>query len=115
MVIKSHPERVSNLKNFESDYDWSGPSFPVTIKCIEDFEIKNNITVNVLAVEEEEIYIWRKSDYTREKEINLMLISEGDKRHYTVIKSLSRLLASRNSKRKCKQHFCTNCLQGFTH
>ena len=33
--------------------------------------------------------------------------------HYIAIKSLSRLLASENSKHKGKEHFCTNCLQGF--
>ena len=43
-----------------------------------------------------------------------MLISEGDRWHYTVIKSLSRLLASKNSKHAHKQYFCNNCLQGFT-
>ena len=43
-----------------------------------------------------------------------MLISEGDRWHYTAIKSLSRLLASKNSKHHGKQYFCTNCLQGFT-
>ena len=43
-----------------------------------------------------------------------MLISEGNKWHYTAIKSLSRLLASKNSKHAHKQYFCTNCLQGFT-
>ena len=30
------------------------------------------------------------------------------------IKSLSRLLSSSNSKHKCKQYFCNNCLQGFS-
>ena len=43
-----------------------------------------------------------------------MLISEKDKWHYTVIKSLSRLLSSSNSKHKSKQYLCNNCLQGFT-
>ena len=33
--------------------------------------------------------------------------------HYIVIKSLSRLLSSQNTKRKAKEHFCMNCLQGF--
>ena len=41
------------------------------------------------------------------------MISEGDKQHYTAVKSLSRLLRSNNSKHKVKQHFCMNCLQGF--
>ena len=43
-----------------------------------------------------------------------MLISEDDRWHYTAIKSLSRLLASKNSKHHGEQYFCTNCLQGFT-
>ena len=44
--------------------------------------------------------------------INLLLITDGEKRHYTAIKSLTRLLAISNSKHKRKQHFCLNCLQG---
>ena len=78
------------------------------------FEIKNGVSVNVLVVEERDIYICRKSNYRRDREINLLLISEGDRWHYTAIKSLSRLLASKNSKHHGKQYFCTNCLQGFT-
>ena len=33
--------------------------------------------------------------------------------HYIAIKSLSRLLSSKNSKHKRKEYFCINCLQGF--
>ena len=43
------------------------------------------------------------------------LIANGERRHYTAIKDLSRLLRSSNSKHKCKQHFCMNCLQGFSY
>ena len=43
-----------------------------------------------------------------------MLISDRDKRHYVAIKSLGRLLSMQNSKHKESQHFCTNCLQGFS-
>ena len=42
------------------------------------------------------------------------MVSEDGIRHYTAIKSLSRLLSSKNSNAKRKQHFCMNCLQGFT-
>ena len=42
------------------------------------------------------------------------MVSEDGINHYTVIKSLSRLLKSSNTKHKCKQHFCMTCLQGFT-
>ena len=105
---------MSNLRKFTDNYDWSGLEFPVSIENIGVFEIKNGVSVNVLAVEVRDIYICQKSDYRRHRKINLLLISEDDRHHYTVIKSLSRLLASRNSKHHGKQYFCTNCLQGFT-
>ena len=41
------------------------------------------------------------------------MVSEDGINHYTAIKSLSRLLKSSDTKHKCKQHFCMNCLQGF--
>ena len=42
------------------------------------------------------------------------MVSEDGIQHYTAIKSLSRLLSSKNSNTERKQHFCMNCLQGFT-
>ena len=119
------PQRVSNLRKFKDNYDWSGLEFPVSIKDIGKFETRNNISVNVLAVEGRDIYIhregWRMmgpagpgscSD-PMGREINLLMVSEDGINHYTAIKSLSRLLKSSNTKHKCKQHFCMNCLQGF--
>ena len=43
------------------------------------------------------------------REINLLMVSEDGIWHYTTIKSLSRLLSSKNS----NTNFCMNCLQGF--
>ena len=42
------------------------------------------------------------------------MVSKDGIRHYTAIKSLSRLLSSKNSNTKRKQHYCMNCLQDFT-
>ena len=119
------PQRVSNLRKFTDNYDWSGLEFPVSIKDIGKFETRNNISVNVLAVEGRDIYIHRKgwrmdpvgpglpSD-PMGREINLLMVFKDGIRHYTAIKSLSRLLSSKNSNAKRKQHFCVNCLQRFT-
>ena len=106
------PQRVSNLRKFTDNYDWSGLEFPVSIKDIGKFENRNNISVNVLAVEGKDIYIHRKGRRMG-REINLLMVSEDGINHYTSVKSLSRLLKSSNTKHKCKQHFCMNCLQGF--
>ena len=48
--IKSHPERVSNLKKFANNYDWSRLEYPVAINKISEFEKKNGIAVNVSGV-----------------------------------------------------------------
>ena len=112
MGIDSHPERVSNLREFADNYNWSGLEFPVSLKQIGKFEAKNDISVNVLGLEGKDIYILRNSGHSH-REINLLMISEDGINHYMAIKSLSRLLRSSNTKHKCKQYFCTNCLQGF--
>ena len=75
--------------------------------------MNNDISINVLSVDNRDIYICRKGIRGNHK-INLLLISDGGIWHYTAIKSLSRLLSSKNSNTKCEQHFCMNCLQGFT-
>ena len=108
------PQRVLNLRNFNDNYDWFELEFPVSIKDTGKFEVKNGISVNVLGLEGKDIYLHRNSDYKSDREINLLMISENGVHHYTVIKSLSRLLSSSNSKHKCKQYFCNNCLQGFS-
>ena len=107
------PQRVLNLRKFKDNYDWSGLEFPVSIKDIGKFQTRNDISVNVLAVEGRDICIHRKGRRVG-REINLLMVSEDGIRHYTVIRSLSRLLSSKNSNTKRKQHFCMNCLQGFT-
>ena len=56
-------------------------------------ETKNDISVNVLVVEDRDIYIGQKPNYRHKKEINLMLISQDDRWHYAAIERLSRLLA----------------------
>ena len=54
------PQRVSNLRKFMDNYHWSGLEFPVSIKDIGKFETRNDISVNVLAVEGRDVYIHRK-------------------------------------------------------
>ena len=106
--IGKDPQRVCNLKKYEKDFDWSELKFPVSIKDIKSFETKNKISINLLAIEDKEIYICKKGE-NHNRSINLMILDN----HYVAIKSLSRLLSSKNSKHKGKEHFCTNWLQGF--
>ena len=110
--IESHPERISNINKFSNNYDWSGLVFPVSLRDISKFEFRNQISINLLATEGKEIYICRKGG-NYERVINLMIISESNRTHYVAIKSVSRLLSSKNTNHKGKEYFCNNCLQGF--
>ena len=47
------------------------------------------------------------------KQVNLLMIEDGQKRHYTAIKDISRLLKSLNAPHRGAYHFCMNCLNGF--
>ena len=62
MDVDSHPDRLSNLREFADNYDWSRLEFPVLLKQIGTFQAKNNISVNVLGLEGKDIYILRNSN-----------------------------------------------------
>ena len=85
------PQRVSNLRKFKDNYDWSGLEFPVSIKDIGKFETNNNILVNVLAVEGRDIYIHRKGRRVG-REINLLMVSEDGIWHYNAIKEFKQIV-----------------------
>ena len=97
------------------------PNFTYYFKEIKNFEVNNWISVIVLGLEGKDIYVCHhgRNGFNKGRqaplcgEVNLLLISNNDVWHYMAVKSLSRLLASRNSRHKSKQHFCKNCLQGF--
>ena len=121
--IDKHPERISKLRKFEEEYDWSDVEFPFVIRSIDKFEDNNEISVNVLAVEDRRVFIHRKSTRNYKRVVNLMLITgehsfpykEGkyNRSHYVAVKSLSRLLVKKNTEHETAQHHCTNCLHGF--
>ena len=58
--INNNPERISKLKRFEKDFDWSGIGFLVSFKDISKFEFRNQISINLLAIEGKQIYICKK-------------------------------------------------------
>ena len=109
--IERDQQHVSKLRRYD-DLDWDRINFPVSMRDIKRFESRNEISVNVLALDGKMPYICRKGgNYNRT--VNLMIIQDNEKSHYIAIKSLGRLLSMQNSKHKESQHFCTNCLQGF--
>ena len=116
--IKHHPERISLWEPYENQYNWKGLEFPVSIKNIDEFERNNpGIAVKVFSSNQknQNIYTARRSECNVKcnKQVNLLMVMSGEKRHYTTIKSISRLLSKLNGKNQHTYRYCMNCLIGF--
>ena len=116
---KSHPQRPSHYKDHISKLNMEGIAYPVEIDSIHKFEKQNPpYGINVFIVEENE----KKDKITprlicKDKSktiINLLLITEGEKKHYIWIKNFSRLMSTNVSKDGHKLFWCYNCLSHFT-
>ena len=115
--IDNHPERISKIKPFIDQYNWKDIDFPAMIKDWKKFELNNEIALNILYVPHntKKINIAYKSkhDLTREKQIILLMITNGEKWHYLVVKNLSGLLrgitSNHNADFYCLNCFCSYC------
>ena len=118
--MQNNPDGISLQRPYEKQHKWKGLEFPISIKKNGKFE-KNNpaITVNVLfsnkKPQKKNIYTVHRSEHNVKckKHVNLLMIEDGERRHYTKIKGISRLLKSLHATHKGAYHFFMNCLNGF--
>ena len=111
--IGDHPERANKVKPFINQYDWSEINFPSHLGDWKKFELNNkSIALNVLYVPEDEKTIRHayKSKYnlTRENQVILLMITDGEKWHYLTVRRLSALLKGITSKDD-GDSYCLNC------
>ena len=95
-IGKNH-QRVNNVKPFVEKYDWDGINFPAGISDWKRLELNNEyIALNVLYVPYGEKNIRHayksKCNSEREKQVILLMISDGEKYHYLTVRRLSALL-----------------------
>ena len=107
-----HVDRVSNYTQYETDLDWSMLEFPTRLCQIPLFEKENKISINVFTYEDGKIYPLLITEHSFNQHVNLLLITNGQKRHFVLIKDLSRLLGDR-TKHHYKAYYCKFCLHGF--
>ena len=55
--IDKHPERISKLREFEGEYNWTDVEFPFAIRSIDKLEDNNEISVTTLAVDNRRVFI----------------------------------------------------------
>ena len=113
----NHPERIDNdLKSKVDTLNMEGIQYPVSFRGIDRFEHLNpEISITVLGYnEEEKVYPLKVSKYTGcEHDIVLLLIKDGEKSHYCLVKNISALLSSQINNNDHKRYFCLNCFNSF--
>ena len=107
-----NPQRVANYADFEAELDMAGIAFPVATGDIGRFEAQNAVSVNVFGYEDAVIYPLRLTELHDRPHVNLLLLTDGEKRHYVLIKNLSRLITHRSGY-KGASHPCVYCLHVF--
>ena len=111
---EEHAERIDKgLKKKEDSLNMTGIAYPVQLNALDKFERQNpTISINVFG-HEESVYPLRVSKCDDRESVDLLLISDDEKRHYCLIKIMSRLLSSQTSKRNGVQYYCMRCLNPF--
>ena len=113
----NHPERIdSDLKSKQDTINIQGNGYPVSFRDIDRFEHLNpNISISVLGYNKEErVYPLRISKCTkRNHDIVLLLLKDGEKSHYCLVKNISALLSSQINSNDHKRYFCLNCFNSF--
>ena len=113
----NHPERIDNdLKSKVDILNMQGIQYPVSFRGIDRFESQNpKISITVLGYNKDErVNTLKVSKYTGcEHDIVLLLIKDGKKSHYCLVKNLSALLASQINRHKGTSNICLNCINGF--
>ena len=110
-----HPERIDkNLRENSKRLNWNGLKFPIDVKQITHFEKSNqNISINVFGFQEVVYPLKIFKAPERQHQINLLLIADCEKKHYCVIKDMSKLLSSQITKHNGSIHICLRCLNAF--
>ena len=114
--INDHPERISKIKPFIEEYNWKDIDFPSTTKDWKKFELNNEVALNILYVphgtKRIEVAYKSKHNLTREKQVILLMISNGENWHYLTVKNLSRLLGGITSNHD-GDFYCLNCFHSY--
>ena len=94
--IDNHPERISKIKPFIDQYNWKDIDFPSTSKDLRKLELNNEIALNILYVlhNTRKIQVAYKSKHNSicDKQVILLMITDGEKWHYLTVKNLPGLL-----------------------
>ena len=108
-----HPERIKKEdKQSIEGLNYEEIEFPVSQKHYNKVEKQNDIRINVFGYEKGQPFPIHISKETFEDQMNLLLITKDEKKHYVLIKDFNAFMYNQ-SEHKERKHFCMYCLQCF--
>ena len=114
--IDNQPERISKIKPFIDQYNWKDINFPSTSKDWKKLELNNEIALNILYVPHNtrkiQVAYKSKQNLTCDKQVILLMITNGEKWHYLTVKNLPGLLRGITSTHK-EDFYCLNCFRSY--
>ena len=114
--IDNHLERISKIKPFIDQYNWKDIEFPPTRKDWRKFELNYKIALNNLYVlhntKKIQVAYRSKNNLSCDKQIILLMITDGEKWHYLTVKNLSGLLRGITSNH-CGDFYCLKCFRSY--
>ena len=109
-----HPERIKKEdKKMINEMNYEGIEFPISQKHYNKVEKQNSIRINVFGYEDGQPFPIHISKETIEDQMNLLLITKVEKKHYNLIKDFNAFMYNQ-SRHKERKHFCMYCLQYFS-
>ena len=114
--IDNHRERISKIKPFIDQYKWKEIDFPATSKGWRKLELNNEIALNILYVPHNtrkiQVDYKSKHNLTCDKQVILLMVTDGEKWHYLTVKNLPGLLRGITSSHK-EDFYCLNCFRSY--
>ena len=104
---------IKEDKKMINEMNYEGIEFPVSQKHYNKVEKQNSIRINVFGYENGQPFPIHISKETFEDQMNLLLITKDEKKHYVLIKDFNAIMYNQ-SKHKERKHFFMYCLQCFS-
>ena len=109
--FKENPNRPTHYQPYEQELNMNGIEMPMKLSQVSKFEKQNNISINVFGFEEKVIYPLHITTFRFPSHVTLLLLSQGDKQHFCLIKDLNKVLGKQQSSDSHRLFFCDYCLK----
>ena len=109
-----NPQRIkSSDRELAQRLIYNGVEFLVSVKDYNKIEAQYSINIDAFGYEGKQFFPIYVSKQKNTDELNLVLITDGEKQHYVLIKDFNQMMYN-ISKSHHSKHFCMYCLQHFT-